>query len=410
MGPWIFWMSAAFVAYVYVGYPILLEVWARWSARRTRSQSAIDRTSSELPGVSIVVAARNEAARLGKRVANLLAADYPADRRQIIVVSDGSNDDTPSVLAEFGDEVELVAVPLGGKASALNAGVACARHDILVFADARQTFAPDALRALTAPFVDPRVGGVTGELILGCEAGGRRTAQNRRRRTASPQIERRVGDRRNDGQSSIAEGVGLYWRYEKRLRRLESCVSSTLGATGAIYALRRSLWRPLPAGTILDDVLAPMRAVLAGSRVVFEERARAFDAASLNSSQESRRKVRTLAGNYQILALEPRLLVPVVNPVWIQYVSHKIGRLLTPYALVAMLASSAALAASHPVYLAAFSAQLAFYLLGAYGGWLEATRNTATRAARVAFTFIVMNWAAVAGLRAALSGQEVWRR
>src|SRR5581483_6052911 len=123
------------------------------------------------------------------------------------------------------------------------------------------------------------------------------------------------------------EGVGIYWRYEKELRRMESAMASTLGATGAIYAIRRSLWQPLPAQTILDDVLTPMRVVLQGLRVVFNERAHAFDRAAADADAEARRKVRTLAGNYQILALEPRLLVPIVNRVWLQYLSHKLGRL-----------------------------------------------------------------------------------
>jgi hypothetical protein len=178
-------------------------------------------------------------------------------------------------------------------------------------------------------------------------------------------------DRRGLRVSTIADGVGLYWRYEKQLRRLESAVGSTLGATGAIYALRRSLYRPLPSGTILDDVLTPMRAVLAGYRVVFNDRAIAFDRASADARAENRRKVRTLAGNFQILAQEPRLLVPVVNPVWLQFVSHKLGRLVVPYALLTLFAASVALADQHLVYALALAAQCGLYLLGGYGAWLE---------------------------------------
>ena len=200
-------------------------------------------------------------------------------------------------------------MPAGGKPLALNAGVEAATGDILVFADARQQFCPDALVELAANFDDRRVGGVTGELMLDCEG--------------TESIESTIGD-----------GIGLYWKYEKWLRRKESAVWSTLGATGAIYALRRRLWTPLPADALLDDVLAPMRAVMAGYRVVFEERARAFDRTSPDAAAEARRKTRTLAGNYQILAQEPRLLVPILNPVWLQYVSHKIGRLLVPWCLL----------------------------------------------------------------------------
>jgi biofilm PGA synthesis N-glycosyltransferase PgaC len=364
----LFWVSCAIVVYVYLGYPLLLAIWARI---RPRPLAIGD---SELPGVSIVIAARNEASRLAHRLDNLLQLDYPAARIQIIVVSDGSTDHTLKVLHRYRGAVDVVAVKSGGKALALNAGVRRAKHDILVFADARPVFARDALLELTAPFRDPRVGAVTGELLLDAESPGRRTADRRRiavgRRDAAK--ERRAGaERRRTVESTIADGVGLYWQYEKSIRHFESTVGSTLGATGAIYAIRRSLWAPLPSETILDDVLAPMRAVLAGYRTVFNGKARAFDRAASDAHVEMRRKVRTLAGNYQILRLEPRLLLPWRNPVWLQYVSHKIGRLVVPYALVGLAVSSAALAMHSFVYLAALIAQCAFYLLAAYGAWLE---------------------------------------
>jgi cellulose synthase/poly-beta-1,6-N-acetylglucosamine synthase-like glycosyltransferase len=302
-----FWLAAAIVAYVYAGYPALLALWARVAARRVKAPAGC----AQLPPVSIVVAVRNERARLASRLQNLLALDYPAER-QIIVVSDGSTDGTERVADRLAPRVEVIALPPGGKAAALNAGVARARHDMLVFADARQRFAPDALRRLAVNFADPEVGAVSGELVL---AGER--------------------DHSSTGQSTIAEGVGLYWRYEKWLRRHESAVASTIGVTGAIYAMRRACWRPLPADTILDDVLAPMRAVLAGKRVIFDGSAVAYDQAAPDAATESRRKVRTLAGNYQLMRLEPQLLLPFVNPVWFQFVSHKVGRLVVPYALVA---------------------------------------------------------------------------
>jgi len=377
----ILWSSVAFVAYIYVGYPLLIAMCARFCARRNAGRMPIDGSVRRAPsalgiprGVSIVVAARNEARHLRARVDNLLALDYPGPR-QIIVVSDGSTDDTLDVLACYGRAVDVVAIERGGKAAALNAGVARAHHDVLVFADARQTFARDAVIELVAPLQDPQVGAVSGELVLDCERGERRTDADRRVSALAPSgpaVDQRAGaDRRRSWGSTIADGVGVYWRYEKSIRRSESATWSTLGATGAIYAMRRALWTPLPAETILDDVLAPMRAVLAGYRVVFNDRARAFDRAASDGDAEARRKVRTLAGNYQILRLEPRLLLPWRNPVWTQYVSHKIGRLLVPYALVALMASSIALADRSPVYAAALALQCAFYLLGGYGAWLD---------------------------------------
>jgi len=344
-----------------------------------------------LPRVSIVIAARNEAARLPARIDNLLALQYPANRRQIIVVSDGSTDGTLAALSRFGNAVETVDVPACGKAAALNAGVARATGEFLVFTDARQMFAPDAVRELVAPFADPAIAGVTGELLLDCEGSevaGRRKGRERRRTRMDRRArnERRQGrredfDRRGRIVSTIADGVGLYWRYEKLLRRLESAVGSTLGATGAIYAVRRALYQPLPAETILDDVLTPMRLVLNGGRVVFSERAFAFDCAAVDAAAEQRRKVRTLAGNVQILGLEPRLLVPFVNPVWAQYASHKIGRLLVPYALLSLFTASLALAGQHPVYTLALVAETALCLLGGYGAWLDFQTSRVTRLA-----------------------------
>ncbi len=332
----LFWLSACIVAYVYVGYPVLLAVWGALAPRPVRARRIT-------PAVSIVVAARNEAAGLQARIANLRGLDYPADKVQIVIASDGSTDETMDILERHADTVDVVLLPPGGKAHALNAAVEAARHEILVFADVRQPFAPDALGELVAPFADATVGGVSGELVL--------------------------GDAPGEARSDVADGIGGYWRYEKWLRRHESLVGSTVGATGAIYALRRSLWRPLPDETILDDVLAPMRAVLASTRVVFASGARAFDRAA-PAAAEFARKTRTLAGNYQILRLEPRLLNPFGNPVWLQYVSHKVGRLLVPYALAALVATSAVLAADSLFYSVAFGAQAVFYSLALYGAFL----------------------------------------
>jgi biofilm PGA synthesis N-glycosyltransferase PgaC len=356
----VFWGAFGLVLYVYAGYPLTLAVWARVAARERR------RTSDHLPPVSIVIAARNEASRLPQRIENLLALDYPADLLEIIVVSNGSTDRTPQALAPYvaagrrpcagpASPVRLIETAPPGKAAALNVGVAAARHDTIVFADARQRFARDAVRHLVANFSDPAIGAVSGELVLDCEAGA--------------------------SASSAGEGVGAYWRYEKWLRAHESAIDSTLGVTGAIYAMRRACWRPLPQGTILDDVLAPMRAVLAGWRVVFEPRARAFDVTAPDVAAESRRKTRTLAGNYQMLALEPRLLVPGLNRVWLQYVSHKLGRLAVPWALMILLVAGLVLAVSSTLYLVLTAIQLAFYALAAYGAFLE-HRSTGRAAAQ----------------------------
>ena len=336
----VFWVCVCVTSYTYLGYPLLLAAWA-WLAPNPPDKAELG--GRNWPSLSIILAARNEADHLHSRLCNLLGLDYMGPR-EIIVVSDGSTDATSAILDSFRGMVKAIELPSGGKPLALNKGVEAATGDVLVFTDARQHFDQDALLQLAANFADPEVGAVTGELMLDDHA------------TAS----------------TIGDGVGLYWRYEKWLRRNESAVWSTLGATGAIYALRRALWRPLPASTLLDDVLAPMRAVLSGYRIVFEERARAHDRPSPDAAAESRRKTRTLAGNYQILLQEPRLLLPVANPVWLQYVSHKIGRLLVPWALVGTLVSSAALAPASWFFFVVVLAQAGFYGLAIVGGYLDA--------------------------------------
>jgi cellulose synthase/poly-beta-1,6-N-acetylglucosamine synthase-like glycosyltransferase len=217
--------------------------------------------------------------------------------------------------------------------------VARARGEVVVFCDVRQRLDPGAVRALVAALADPQVGAATGELVLTDEHG-----------------------------REAADGVGLYWRYEKALRALESRVHSTLGATGALYAVRRVLYRPLPAGTVLDDVLTPMRIVLAGQRVVYEPRARAYDLVC-PPEREFVRKVRTLAGNFQLLVLAPELVNPARNPVFFQFVSHKLGRLAVPYFLVLLLAANLWLREGW--YELALTAQGGFYLLAAAGALLR---------------------------------------
>jgi cellulose synthase/poly-beta-1,6-N-acetylglucosamine synthase-like glycosyltransferase len=350
----LFLASVLLLAYVYAGYPLLLAIWSAVASRPVRKGARDD--GRGWPAVSVVVAAHNEASRLQGRIANLLEQDYPGPL-DVVIVSDGSTDHPRRALGRLDDRVQLLELPRGGKALALNAGVAATHGEIIAFADTRQRWEKDAMLELVLNFRDVDVGGATGELILDSES------------------------RRDTSDSTVGEGLGLYWKYEKWLRRRESLVWSTIGATGAIYALRRSLWQPLPAVTLLDDVLAPMRAICAGKRIVFDDRARAFDSAAPHGAAEARRKTRTLAGNYQILSLEPRLLLPFANPVWVQYVSHKLGRLLAPWALIAAFLSCAVLAPDRGFYAVALILQLGFYCLAAIGGWIDfGERNVAASA------------------------------
>ena len=330
----LFWLSFGIVSYVYLGYPLLVAVWSKLVRR------PVHRGTWE-PTVSLILAVRNERRALGPKVDNCLHLDYPSDKLEVVISLDAPTDGTDRLARELtGPSVRLVTSSRHeGKAAALNRGVAAARGEILVFCDARQRILPGALRELVADLRDPSVGAVTGELVLLDEDGG-----------------------------EAADGVGIYWRYEKALRAMESHIHSTVGATGALYAVRRELFTPIPPGTILDDVIVPMGAVLAGRRTVFEPRARAVDRVC-PPEQEFRRKVRTLAGNFQLLSLMPELLWPWRNPVFVQFVSHKLGRLLVPHFLVLLFVSNLFL--HEGLYLVFLICQSTFYLLAGAGALLD---------------------------------------
>jgi poly-beta-1,6-N-acetyl-D-glucosamine synthase len=327
----LFWFSFTFVFYVYLGYPFLLAL-----ARRLRPRP-IDKMYCE-PAVSIVIAAHNERERLVKKVQNCLSLDYPREKLQIIVSLDGSNDGSEFLVRRFLSRgIALVhSRSHRGKPSALNNAMRRATGDIVVFADVRQTFHPAAIRELVANFSDERVGAVSGELIL-----------------------------TDESHSEARTDVGLYWRYEKAIRSMESDVHSVPGATGAIYAIRRELYQELPEDTLVDDVLIPMRIVLAGKRTVFEPCAKAYDAVACCPNAEFGRKVRTLTGNYQLLIRQPDLLIPWRNPIWLQFLSHKIGRLLVPYALMAMLISNVFMARG--IYAVSLALQVTWYAFAGVG-------------------------------------------
>jgi len=348
----VFWLSFFVVSYVYVGYPLLVAAWSRVGRRPVRR-------GPWQPTVSLVIAARNEHETIEGKIDNCLRLDYPPEKLELVISLDGPTDGTDRLVAE------RVAAACGslrsirvvrserheGKAAALNRAVEAASGEVLVFCDARQRIERGAIRELVADLADPSVGAVTGELLL-----------------------------LDDDEREAADGVGLYWRYEKFLRSMESRIHSTVGATGALYAIRRELFAPIPVRAILDDVIVPMGAVLAGKRTVFEPRARAHDRVC-PPEVEFRRKVRTLAGNFQLLALMPELVRPWRNPVCVQFLSHKVGRLLVPHFLVLLLASNLML--REGFYLVFLVGQCAFYLLAGAGALARGrARSGAVRSAR----------------------------
>ena len=374
----LFWISIAAIFYTYLGYPV-----AVWGLARLRSRRVAK--AAITPRVSVVIACHNEAHNIQSRLRNLLASDYPADRLEIILISDGSDDLTPEVARRFAsDRVRVFAYDTQrGKATALNIGVEIAAGEIVVFADARQWFEADAIKELVNNFADARVGAVSGELLLD---GG--------------------------ANATVGEGVGLYWKYEKLIRKSESRFNSVVGATGAIYAIRRALWQPLPLATILDDVYTPMQIALAGHRVVFDEKARAHDQVTESAGREFARKVRTLVGNYQLCQLMPRLLLPT-NLLLLQFYSHKLMRLAAPIFFLLLLATNLALVTGTDgalFYEATLAAQAGFYASVWAGAYLL-KRKRKVRLLNFAYVFSVMNAAALVGLWYFILGRrDVWSR
>jgi cellulose synthase/poly-beta-1,6-N-acetylglucosamine synthase-like glycosyltransferase len=366
-----FWGSILLLGYAHLGYPLLIWAWSRLRPRPVRPGSIE-------PRVTVLVVAYNEAARIPRRLANLLALDYPADRLQILLASDGSTDGTAEHAARHAQgRVEIVRCPARrGKTAVLNAVLPRATGEIVILGDARQLFAPGAVRALVAAFADPAVGAASGELVL---AGG-------------------------DGSHAVGEGLGFYWRYEKHIRRCEGLVDSTIGVTGAIYAVRRDLVERIPDDTLLDDVVIPMRVVRRGYRVLFEPAARAYDRVSPTPAEEFRRKVRTIAGTFQLFARERWLLNPRRNRVWLQTVSHKGLRLLGPLLLGAALATNLALAEG-ALYRATLAAQIAFYL-AALAGWARRNGRRTHVALAAPYVFCLLNWATVVAFARFVSGRQ----
>ena len=370
---WVFWGAAGLIAYTYVGYVGWLWLRARlwpWPVLHAQQE----------PDVSIVMVVRNEERSLESKLRNLLELDYPAERCQIVVVSDGSTDRTEAILGEHANNprVQVVMNQLSrGKACGLNEAFEWTRGEIVVFTDARQMIESGALRLLLESFADPEVGCVSGELMLGDPAAG-----------------------------ESRKGMGLYWRIEKMVRKLEAASGSMVGATGALYAVRRELLTEVPMGTILDDVYIPMQVVRQGRRVVFEPRAQAWDSPDLGGGLEFARKVRTLSGNYQLLQLAPWILSRS-NPIRFEFVSHKLMRLLVPLALLAAFLSSVSL--THRLYRFALALQLAFYGLAVLG-MLGLKRGVFSRLADAALTFVVLNTAAVLALTNFVTGKKAaWK-
>ncbi len=353
---WTFIFCTALIAYAWAGYAMLAWVLARVFPRPVR------RCTAAPTAISIVVAAYNEVANIERRIHELLELLARFDpESELIVVSDGSTDGTEVVARRMKHpQLRVIEQPRNmGKATALNTGVAAASNHIIVFADARQRWAPDAILCMLGNFADQTVGAVSGNMVL-------------------------------ENHDGTLAGVGLYWKLEKFIRHNESRRFSTVQVSGSISAVRKGLYESIPPGTILDDMYWPLGVAMRGYRVIHEPRAYAYDRLPEKSRDEFRRKVRTLSGNLQLVMLRPTLLLPLRNPSWFALVNHKLLRLVVPWAMLGAL--FACTVSAELLLREALLAQLLLYGVGVLAlVWRPVGRN---RVANAIASLMMLNAAA----------------
>ena len=359
------------VVYVYAGYPLLLAlVRALGGGKRVRCDEQMT------PLVTLVVSAFNEAAVIGEKIRNCLELDYPVDRLHIVVVSDASDDGTDEVVQGFAARgVELLRMgDRGGKTVGLNAAVAAARGDVIVFSDANAMYGRDVIRKLVRNFADPSVGAAVGE---------------------STYADMEVESERSEG---------LYWRYETAIKRLESSIGSVVGGDGAIYAVRKSLYVPMRADA-LSDFVNPLQIVQSGHRCVYESAARSYERAADNFGKEFRRKVRIVNRAWRALWRMKSLLNPFRHGFFaFELFSHKLLRWLVPVFMVALLVINLLLLEQGRIYQFAMAAQGGFYLCAALG-YVQRRRASMLPIFSVPYYFCLVNIASALGIVDAFRGK-----
>lgn len=377
----IYWLSLIVLVHTYVLYPAIIALAAK--LRPARANTLVEQET--WPSVSIVMSAFNEQNNIQAKLDNCLALDYPRDKLEIIIASDGSSDDTVAIAEKMATQHPFIKVldnsGQKGKAYRINQAVSSARSEMLVFFDLRQSVSEQALKNLVRHFQNPDIGAVTGELQF-LDSEGK----------PSP--------------------LGAYWKYETFIRQNEAIFDSCIGVTGAIYAMRRHYFSPFSAETILDDVIVPMNAAIKHrSRVVYEKDAIAYDVPPTDLEKEQRRKTRTIAGNFQLLKLAPYLLNPFKNRLVFQFVSHKLLRLLGPWLIIAHLLSNFALAGDNWYYSFMFTTIVA--VLGLYALSKKVPNKLSDSGLmKLVDAFFLLNYYAALGLIEYLTNDNIhtWKK
>ena len=362
----LFWISFFVIVYVYILYPVLIYFLSLFYKKPVKIKYLY-------PRVSVILPVYNEDEHIEEKLNSLLRINYPEARYEILVGSDGSTDRTKEIVeTALGRQAKLVLQRIRffefkerkGKCAMVNFLVSLATGEILVFTRCRQEWDVNALEEIVRNFSDKRVGAVSGALCF-----------------KKPENNKARG------------GLQVYWKYEKFIRKSESRMGSMLGASGALYAIRKELYPGLPNNLILDDVYIPLKIVEKGYRALFDKKSKVYDMGQDNPGEEYWRKTRTLAGNFQLLIYLRELFNPLRGKISWQFFSHKFLRLIAPYLLIAMLVSNYFLINSF-TYRVFFALQVVFYALALMGAvWRH--KNFLLD---VPHMFVVMNTAAVVGL------------
>ena len=361
--------SSAFVFYVMAGYPLLVALLAFFPAPEVQIRKNVR-------SVSVLIPVHNGEPWIRRKLNSLFAMDYPKELLEIIIISDGSTDGTEAIVSEYADQnVILVKVPKGGKPAALNAGMARATGEVIFFTDVRQDVDPICLRCLVECLEDPRVGAVSGQHVI------------------------------LSGETNEEESVGLYWRFEWWVRGNLNRATSMMVVTGCVYAMRRSMVKPIPTDLLIDDCYLPVGALLKGYRIFWDERAKVYDFPTALDAEFSR-KARSLAGLIQLVGYYPRLLFPVYKH-WGHFLSYKLSRPLLPYALIAVFLSSFAL--PNPWNWIVLVPQVLFYALAALDP-LVPEKFPLKRASALARTFCALMLATIAAARIFfVPADKIWK-
>jgi len=370
----VFWVSVGMLLYVYVGYPALLALVAPF-CRQPNKQPGY------LPRVSVLIAAYNEEAHIGQKLAETLALEYPPEKIEILVVSDGSSDQTDAIVAHCADpRVKLLRIEdRKGKTNAQNEGVKQCTGEVIVFSDATAVYHPKAVQYLACHYENPSVGAVSG-----------------RYQYFDPK-----------GESPMGLGSIAFWNYENMLKKLQSRISTLTGCSGCIYSVRKSVYTTLPAAAC-SDLVEPLHVVRKGYRVVFEDRALAHEETTKSSKEEFSMRVRVVSRGIGGILSVPELL-QFWRHGWIsfQLISHKVLRWLVPFALILLLFSNALLL-REPAFRVFFLLQVLFYLFGLMSTLVPLHRRW--KPLGIPLYFCTLNAAALFGLLKMLRGQKyvIW--